>query len=287
MPLPVPDLDDRSFDQLAAEARALVPRYFPAWTDHNPSDPGITLLELFAFLIESSLYRIDRIPEQTLERFAALVGVERQADEAIEQTLARALESLRSFPRAVTAADLERWALETDPGGGVARATAVVTSDALDSAPRIEVVIVPSDGDPAAPVPTADLRQAVFAFLRPRCLVATRLRVVAPDYTPVSLTVTVALDPRAGAGRGEVELEVESRLRDFLSPLDGGKDETGWEFGRPVYRSELYQRIEGVDGVDHVRKLLLNDDESLGSIQLVSATSLVELRDLEVAATID
>jgi len=45
----IPNLDDRNYDQLVSEAVALIPKYFPAWSDHNPSDPGIALLELFAF----------------------------------------------------------------------------------------------------------------------------------------------------------------------------------------------------------------------------------------------
>jgi len=49
MPLTLPVLDDRSFDDLVAEARALIPALAPEWTNHNPSDPGITLIELFAW----------------------------------------------------------------------------------------------------------------------------------------------------------------------------------------------------------------------------------------------
>ena len=41
---------DRSFDDIYAELRARIPRYNPAWTNFNDSDPGITLLQLFAFL---------------------------------------------------------------------------------------------------------------------------------------------------------------------------------------------------------------------------------------------
>jgi len=48
MPLPTPNLDDRRFQDILDEARRLIPRYCPEWTDHNLSDPGITFLELFA-----------------------------------------------------------------------------------------------------------------------------------------------------------------------------------------------------------------------------------------------
>src|SRR5690349_4133941 len=52
MPLPLPNLDDRSYTDLVEEARRLIPTYAPEWTNHNPSDPGIMLIELFAYLTE-------------------------------------------------------------------------------------------------------------------------------------------------------------------------------------------------------------------------------------------
>ena len=74
MPLPTIDLDTRRYPDLVDEARSLVPRYAPAWTDFNASDPGITLLELFAFLTEQVVYRTNRVPDAHKRRFLALVG---------------------------------------------------------------------------------------------------------------------------------------------------------------------------------------------------------------------
>lgn len=76
MPLPLPSLDNRTFDELVAEGRALLPRYAPRWTDHNFHDPGVTLLELFAWLIETDIYRLDRTLEAGYRAFLRLVGVE-------------------------------------------------------------------------------------------------------------------------------------------------------------------------------------------------------------------
>src|SRR5262245_41205421 len=61
MPLQLPNLDDRLYTDLVEEARQLIPAYAPEWTNHNPTDPGITLVELFAFLSEMLLYRLNRI----------------------------------------------------------------------------------------------------------------------------------------------------------------------------------------------------------------------------------
>src|SRR5919206_3380604 len=76
MPLPAPILDDRSFEQLRDELVQRIPVYAPEWTDHNASDPGIALLELFAFLGENLLFRFNQIPESTKLAFLRLLGVQ-------------------------------------------------------------------------------------------------------------------------------------------------------------------------------------------------------------------
>lgn len=74
MPLPLPNLDTRRWDDLVAEGRALIPRYAPGWTDHNIHDPGVTLIELFAWVIEQELYRANRVPARSRRKFLDLVG---------------------------------------------------------------------------------------------------------------------------------------------------------------------------------------------------------------------
>lgn len=74
MPLPLPDLDDRRWADLVDEGRALIPRYAPEWTDHNLSDPGMTLLDLLAAMVERDLYRVNRIPDRHRRKFLALAG---------------------------------------------------------------------------------------------------------------------------------------------------------------------------------------------------------------------
>jgi predicted phage baseplate assembly protein len=68
-------LDDLRFQELVSEARTRIVRHSPDWTEHNVSDPGITLIELFAWLTEILNYRIDRIPERLHLALLALVGV--------------------------------------------------------------------------------------------------------------------------------------------------------------------------------------------------------------------
>src|SRR3954471_15999977 len=75
MVLPAPNLDDRKFQDLVDEARRLIPRYCPEWTDHNLSDPGITLLELFSWMTDLMLYRLNRVPDKNFIKFLDLIGV--------------------------------------------------------------------------------------------------------------------------------------------------------------------------------------------------------------------
>ena len=76
MPLPDIQLDDRRFEQLFLEARQRIARYTPEWTDHNESDPGITLLQLFAWLEEMLLYRLNRVPDKNYIKFLELLGIQ-------------------------------------------------------------------------------------------------------------------------------------------------------------------------------------------------------------------
>src|SRR5438128_9601027 len=75
MPIPNPILDDRSYQQLRDELVGRIPVYAPEWTDHNASDPGITLIELFAFLGENLLFRFNQIPDATKLAFLKLLQI--------------------------------------------------------------------------------------------------------------------------------------------------------------------------------------------------------------------
>ena len=79
MPLQNPALDTRTYKDLLNEALARIPVHTPEWTNYNESDPGVTLLELFAFLTESLLYRSNQIPERNRRKFLSLLNIPLQA----------------------------------------------------------------------------------------------------------------------------------------------------------------------------------------------------------------
>lgn len=291
MPLTLPNLDDRRFDDLLDEARTLIPALAPEWTDHNDADPGITLIELFAYLTELLTYRVNRVTAaDTLAFIRLLRGPDRQPDARLplDDEVTKAVLELRRQERAVTLGDHERFALATSPHA-IARVHALARRDlgklvdvddtlvegqaaadrdALRDAPgHLSIVVVPQAAvGEKRPRPSATLIAQVLAELEPRRLLATQLHVVGPRY--VGVEVRVALAPCADAIDDRLRADAAAALARFLHPLQGGADGKGWPFGRAVYVSEIYELLETVPGVDHVRKqrkgAVLVDELSLG-----------------------
>lgn len=75
MPITIPTIDDRRYEDLRAEALARIQVHTPEWTNFNRSDPGVTLVELFAFLTEALLYRANQIPERNRRKFLQLLRI--------------------------------------------------------------------------------------------------------------------------------------------------------------------------------------------------------------------
>lgn len=71
-----PNLDDETFEELVKEARLLIPQFArESWTDHNTHDPGITFIELFAWLAEMQIYQLNRVTDKSYETFLNLIGL--------------------------------------------------------------------------------------------------------------------------------------------------------------------------------------------------------------------
>jgi predicted phage baseplate assembly protein len=75
MSLHAPNLDDRRFQDLVDDAKRMIPHYSPEWSDHNVSDPGVTLIETFAFMMDELFYRLNRVPDNLYVSFLDLIGV--------------------------------------------------------------------------------------------------------------------------------------------------------------------------------------------------------------------
>lgn len=75
MALTAPKLDDRQFQDLVDEAKKRIPHYCKEWTDHNVSDPGVTLIELFAWMTDLMLYRLNQVPDRHMIKFMEMLGI--------------------------------------------------------------------------------------------------------------------------------------------------------------------------------------------------------------------
>lgn len=101
MALPAPNLDDRGFDDLFADARELIARTCPEWTDLSPSDPGITLVETFAHLTSQLLHRLNRVPDRLHVKFLDLIGLRLRPPTAARVRLTFWLSTAASTPMTI------------------------------------------------------------------------------------------------------------------------------------------------------------------------------------------
>jgi len=267
-----PSIDDRNFDDLVREGLSLLPVYAPEWTDHNPSDPGITLVELLAYFSDILLYRLGRItPAAKLQFLRLLKGSEQYgfgepgsaatADE-LQCAIDEAVRELAHMDCAVTPRDFERLAIaaaqrrmpqrrvrvhciaNTDLSGGRMRTSAV------DARGHVSVVLAPPDDTP--PYEAAQLREAVREYLLPRCLMTTRLHVVAPVVLQVGIGFKVALLPGVSMQAAQADI-AEALHRRF-----GGTGEPDSEtpaFGQPLNLSAIMAVIDRVPGIDYVENV--------------------------------
>lgn len=274
MSIPQPTLDDRSYADLLEEARSLIPSLAPQWTNHNPSDPGITLVELFAWLTEMLIYRVNRLPEENTQAFLRLLnGSQWTPGPDLTEDIRSTVVDLRRRHRAVTAEDYEVLAREASPGVArvrcVPRRDLAASSEAARRIPRegyVSLIVLPDPDQPGAvdpvseagaPLPAAGLLTAVRDSLRPRRLVTVRQIVASPLWVPIQAEIVAAARPDVPVGplRGRIVDAVAG----FLDPLTGGPEGEGWPFGRDVYVSELYRLLEKeVSGVDYVPGITLS-----------------------------
>ncbi|GAA1343192.1 putative baseplate assembly protein [Saccharothrix algeriensis] len=188
MVLPAPNLDDRRFQQLVDEAKHYVQRSCPEWSDHNVSDPGVTLIETFAHMVDQLVYRLNRVPDKNYLAFLDLLGV-------------------RLFPPTAARAEVTFWLSAPQPetvllppgtevatvGGDTAEAVVFATTDELPVVPcsLTRLVTRSAGGDHAdrtrdleagKDVPCFQARPAVgdatlfgLSAAVPRCAVVLRL----------------------------------------------------------------------------------------------------------------
>ncbi|KEO83292.1 putative baseplate assembly protein [Tumebacillus flagellatus] len=186
--------------------------------------------------------------------FYASGGGER---ETLSEAKERVRREMRLTTRAVTAADYERIALAT-PGLRVARAKAIPLYRTGQEDPheqaagQVTVVVVPY-GDGAIPMPSLGFLQTVQRHLDRHRLLTTEVHVTAPEYVQITVHAVVVVHPDYRHQTQRV-LDALGSLLDVLDDRDPSK---GWEFGRSVYKGDVYEVINRLPGVEYIQSLYM------------------------------
>jgi hypothetical protein len=197
MPITIPSIDDRRYQDLRDEALRRIPVHNPEWTNFNRSDPGVTLVEVFAFLTESLLYRANQIPERNRRKFLKLLGVPLQSASA-----ARGIVSIAN----------ERGPLETStlPTGLELRAgeLSFALTQGLDVLPVEGRVYYKREVTDASATQRAYYDQLYASFLRPPLPSTARL------YASVALNAAEGIDLGNDTVDGSIWVALVARKAD-------------------------------------------------------------------------
>ena len=181
--------------------------------------------------------------------------------ETLDQAVMRVPQLLRTRDRAVTPEDFETLARQAS--SKVHRARCLPISE--ESPGRVVVLLVSDQPTEQSPHRrfglSPDLRKTVDQFLKQRCLLGIAVQTQAPEYVRVKVTAKVLLETAYKHHESvteEIRQTLEQSLYQFLHPITGGWSGTGWEFGAPLYESDIVsylhkQKVMGVRSISHVR----------------------------------
>jgi hypothetical protein len=197
------------------------------------------------------------LPLRVTNLYPAYGGAE---PETLKEAMERTKRTILEPGCGVTAEDLEQRVLEI-PGLRIARVKAIPgykTTLANYPAERsfgdISIVVVPYSKQ-SWPKPSEGMKQTVRTHLEPYRLLTTTLHIIPPEYVTVTVRAIIVVDPRY-EGR---EQDVKRVLSEWLQPY--GKDsQSGWEFGRPIYKSDVYDIIHRVPGIRYIQDVWLMAD---------------------------
>jgi predicted phage baseplate assembly protein len=177
--------------------------------------------------------------------------------ETLSEASGRAVRLMSDPNRAVTLKDYEILAKRT-PGTRIARTAARANlhpNFTCLKAPGVITVVVLPEMPVAQPTPSYGLKRAVDRYLNRRRIIGTRVEVVGPGYLEVAVEARVKAHP--GVNREDLQQRIVNALNAFFDPFKGGPEGNGWPFGRDVYRSEILQVIDELEGVDYILSLNL------------------------------
>jgi predicted phage baseplate assembly protein len=224
-------------------ARIRMPRYRSGGgTKGNVGPRTLTVLK-------SPIPYVDRVTN----RDAAHGGTDK---ESLEHAKLRGVREWRTRNRAVTTEDFETLAREAS--SAVARAKCLQARPGQEDPPpgTVRLLLVPTRAKNVDRPSHKDLtlpkwlEEEVDGYFYNRRLLCTNLEIRVPTYRWVYVQVSIKVQERSE--RRVVEKQVEDALYNFLHPLRGGLEETGWPFGRDLYIADIYNVVQKVPGVHSI-----------------------------------
>lgn len=271
---------DPGYDELVAESLALIPLHAPEWTNHNASDPGITIVELLAYFTDLMLYRVGRSGAASRTEFlrllrggglGSLAGAVHPDPAAVREAIEVTVDEISRIDTAVTPLDhesLAQAAMAALPWGNASLVRCLARTDLTRSARHAEdfepgqdtghtslVVFPPPDCPPQA---LQALLDAVRRALEPRRLLGSRLAVV----PPVTLHLGLKLWATAAAGADRVALaaRVAEALEHWQPAASSTGAPTSLSLSEMAVRAAEVEQVEGVDDLAVVQIGLRGDD---------------------------
>ncbi len=176
--------------------------------------------------------------------------------ESIQEAKQRARRDLKSIYKAVTCEDYEELAKMT-PGLRVAKVKAIpLFEPGLKGYPasqvkaKVCIVAVPYS-TVEKPLPSKQFLENMRRHLDKFRLITTELEVIPPEYVKITVSAVVVVEQHINLN----SKKIKDALHDMLSPVGSGEESEGWDFGRTVYKGDIYGRIKQISGVEYVREL--------------------------------
>lgn len=292
MKIKIPDLD-KNYEDLIDELVQSIPNFSADWTNFNPSDPGITLLELFSYIAECLIYRSNQVTEKTYVNFLQLIAGARQLDpldglqaDLLDQVKKWGKSQQADLPtiramvqrywgytnRAISTRDFYALALEayfsvetSIPATNINYRELTLTQ--LEQIRR--VIVIPDEAPPAinvllnpSPKPAPDsgaLLLAVKNNLITKRPIGTVINVRMVHYTSICLYMALTISSSVTAKT--VEETIRTKIKAYLNAITGGNDHKGWPMGKSLALYELKLIAEDVDGVEDVDQVCLDPYE--------------------------
>ena len=174
--------------------------------------------------------------------------------ETVTMVKIRGPQAIKNRHRAITVQDFVWLTKQASTQVALVKCLSTTNKDLQFQPGAVAIIIVPRS-DEVKPLPSQQLINQIKTYLseRTEATVSKNISVIGPYY--LRIDVTAKVQPQKPEEAKTVEQAIFKNLGTFLHPLKGGAEGGGWEFGRDVYISEIFEVIEGTSGVDHVETL--------------------------------